>query len=532
MPTATTDNKGLFTPAYQEFAADATGWTEPINTNWEVIDSSFGGTYSPPSLTSASTDITLTATQCQNARIKLTGTATTAKTINLFFPSTLSGSFIIDNSTTGPFTIYVKNAGAGVEFVEAVQNANTQVWVDQATASIYLADSTPINAGTGINITNGDTINLTVPVTVANGGTGATTYTAGQLLIGNSAGGLTPATLTQGSNVTIVNGNGTITISATGSAPSSGVTSIAATSSASGFGLAANVSTGAVTLTYSISSTSSARTSLGLGTMATQAASSVTITGGTLAGMTTARIGTSSALSTAETVSVLAPASTNGVVSKVTTNANYNYVGQNSSGTQTFFVEGNGSVLAGNTTTGAGGPFTGARGRFNNPDEWGLEAYQSSPDDVVYGALAVRVNNIGNPLAQFFFGTGNSTAPLTNTTVGYITTDGSATTYATSSDYRLKENVSSLSDSVAAVKALRPVSYTWKNNPSLGTVSGFIAHEVQAVVPQAVSGKKDAVNPNGSIRAQGIDHSMLVPVLTATIKELIARVEALEAKLA
>jgi len=530
MPTATTTNKGLFTPTYQEFAADATGWTEPINTNWEVIDTSFGGTYSPPSLTSASTDITLTATQCQNARIKLTGTATTAKTINLFFPSTLSGAFIIDNSTTGPFTIYVKNAGAGVEFVEAVQEANTQVWVDQATASTYLADSTPINAGTGINITNGDTINLTVPVTVANGGTGATTYTAGQLLIGNSAGGLTPATLTQGSNVTIVNGNGTITISATGSASPSGVTSIAATSSASGFGLAANVSTGAVTLTYSISSASNARTSLGLGTIATQAASSVAITGGTLAGMTTARIGTSSALSTAETLTVLAPASTDGVVSKVTTNTQYNYVGQNSSGTETFFVDGTGNLVAGNTTTGAGGSFTGAKGRFNNSAEWGLEAYQSDTADNSFGALAVRVNNVNNPLAQFFYG--SSTTPASYVATGDISTTISAVSYNTASDYRLKENVFDLSNGIDVVKALRPASFTWKNDPSGMAVTGFIAHEVQAIVPQAVTGKKDAVAPDGSIRAQGIDHSKLVPILTAAIKELVARVEALEARLA
>ena len=259
-------------------------------------------------------------------------------------------------------------------------------------------------------------------------------------------------------------------------------------------------------------------------------ATSATLTSATISNAAVVRVGTATALSSAEAVSVFAAASTDGVVSKVTTNTQYNYVGQNSSGTETFFVDGTGNLVAGNTTTGAGGPFTGARGRFNNSAEWGLEAYQSSASDVPYGAFAVRVNNTGNPLAQFFYGTGNSTDPLTYDIVGYITTDGSATTYATSSDYRLKENVSALSDSVSAVKALRPVNYTWKSNPSLGAVSGFIAHEVQAIVPQAVTGEKDAVNPDGSIRAQGIDQSMLVPILTAAIKELVARVEALEAR--
>ncbi len=60
------------------------------------------------------------------------------------------------------------------------------------------------------------------------------------------------------------------------------------------------------------------------------------------------------------------------------------------------------------------------------------------------------------------------------------------------------------------------------------TVDGFIAHEVQAIVPEAISGEKDAVDADGNPEYQGIDQSKLVPLLVATIKELEARITALE----
>jgi len=76
-----------------------------------------------------------------------------------------------------------------------------------------LADNAPITGGVGITVA-GATVDLDVPVTVAHGGTGQTSYTNGQVLIGNTSGGLSKTTLTAGSNVTITNGDGTITIAA------------------------------------------------------------------------------------------------------------------------------------------------------------------------------------------------------------------------------------------------------------------------------------------------------------------------------
>jgi hypothetical protein len=96
--------------------------------------------------------------------------------------------------------------------------------------------------------------------------------------------------------------------------------------------------------------------------------------------------------------------------------------------------------------------------------------------------------------------------------------------YGTSSDYRLKENIASMVNALATVSALKPVTYTWKADGADG--QGFIAHELQAVVPDCVIGEKDAVNEDGSIKAQGIDTSFLVATLTAAIQELKAIVDA------
>jgi len=118
---------------------------------------------------------------------------------------------------------------------------------------------------------------------------------------------------------------------------------------------------------------------------------------------------------------------------------------------------------------------------------------------------------------------------------GSISVSATATTYNTSSDYRLKENVQPMSGALAKVSALKPVTYKWKID---GTDSqGFIAHELAEVCPHAVTGEKDAVDADGNPKYQGIDTSFLVATLTAAIQEqqalitaLTARITALEAK--
>jgi hypothetical protein len=112
--------------------------------------------------------------------------------------------------------------------------------------------------------------------------------------------------------------------------------------------------------------------------------------------------------------------------------------------------------------------------------------------------------------------------------VGDITVTASATSYNTSSDYRLKENIVDIAGSIERLKDLKPCNFAWKAD---GTrVDGFIAHELQEVVPNAATGTKDAVNEDGTPDHQGIDPSKLIPLLTKALQEAIARIEVLEAK--
>jgi hypothetical protein len=139
---------------------------------------------------------------------------------------------------------------------------------------------------------------------------------------------------------------------------------------------------------------------------------------------------------------------------------------------------------------------------------------------------------------NIYFYNGTGEAP-----VGSVTTTGSTTAYNTSSDYRLKENVAPMTGALAKVAALKPVTYTWKADGSDG--QGFIAHELQAVVPDCVTGEKDAVEIVDDLdaegrkigtkevpRYQGVDTSFLVATLVAAIQEQQATISAMETRLA
>jgi hypothetical protein len=117
-----------------------------------------------------------------------------------------------------------------------------------------------------------------------------------------------------------------------------------------------------------------------------------------------------------------------------------------------------------------------------------------------------------------------------STAVGQIAVSTTATSYITSSDYRLKENVTAVIDGITRLQQLKPSRFNFTANPD-HTVDGFIAHEAQAVVPECVTGEKDAVDDDGNPVYQGIDQSKLVPLLTAALQEAIAKIETLEARL-
>ena len=113
--------------------------------------------------------------------------------------------------------------------------------------------------------------------------------------------------------------------------------------------------------------------------------------------------------------------------------------------------------------------------------------------------------------------------------VGTIGVTTSSTSFNTSSDHRLKENVTDLTGATTRLKQLNPVRFNFIADADT-TVDGFLAHEVQTVVPEAITGTHNEVDEDGNPVYQGIDQSKLVPLLVATIQELEARITALEAE--
>jgi hypothetical protein len=117
-----------------------------------------------------------------------------------------------------------------------------------------------------------------------------------------------------------------------------------------------------------------------------------------------------------------------------------------------------------------------------------------------------------------------------NHSCGVIRINQSANTvsYNTSSDHRLKENVTDLTGATARLKQLQPKQFSFILDPDSTIHDGFLAHEVQTVVPEAISGTHNEVDADGNAVMQGIDQSKLVPLLVKTIQELEARITALE----
>ena len=116
---------------------------------------------------------------------------------------------------------------------------------------------------------------------------------------------------------------------------------------------------------------------------------------------------------------------------------------------------------------------------------------------------------------QSFFSGSN----IAGTISGNTTTSVS---YNTSSDYRMKKNIKPLENGLKRLCELKPVKFDWKENDS--STEGFIAHEVQEIFPDAISGEKD-----GELM-QGMDYGRITPLLVKAIQELTAKVERLEAK--
>ena len=112
----------------------------------------------------------------------------------------------------------------------------------------------------------------------------------------------------------------------------------------------------------------------------------------------------------------------------------------------------------------------------------------------------------------------------------YINGGGTSVTYSTSSDYRLKENVTAITSATDRLNQLNPVRFNFIADADT-TVDGFLAHEVATVIPEAISGEKDEVDADGNAVMQGIDQSKLVPLLTAALQEALTKIDQLETRI-
>lgn len=281
-------------------------------------------------------------------------------------------------------------------------------------------------------------------------------------------------------------------------------------------------------------------TGTGFGTMSSQNAnnvaitggsmSAVAVTGGTLSNVSTARVGTASVLSTAETLTVLAPASTDGVVSKVTTNTNFNFVGQNAAGTETFQVTGNGQVIA-------------AIGDSN-----GFKCGKAALAQTALGPTSLNLDTLtslyGDNATSSFFQNAQqiwtSTAGLADFTLtnGVTPRAYGTTTWTNLSDQRVKKDISDYGVGLNSIKQLHPVNYRF--NGRYGTSDGgpsyvgFIAQEVAETSFLSMVSPYPCKDPDTGETSEllSVNTSELIFALVNAVKELSARVEALEASIA
>jgi hypothetical protein len=154
-----------------------------------------------------------------------------------------------------------------------------------------------------------------------------------------------------------------------------------------------------------------------------------------------------------------------------------------------------------------------------------LHIMYNAGDSTSQGVITITANNTGNSTGILFLDGQNQVC-------GRITVKGGNNTsqFYTSSDHRLKQDVAPMDSSLETIKSLQPKKYKWNTNPDSGYHQGFLAHELQSVIPDAVDGEHNAVDDENNPIYQGVDKTAIIPHLTKALQEAITKIETLEAK--
>lgn len=535
------------------------------------------------------TDFNGAANESRSAVINITGTASGANTIVV--PNKQKTYLVRNNTgqdvvfrTASPSATYTVGAGYSILiFCDGNNNVFTGIaspGVGTLSVNAGGTGNTTFTAGFvkstgGTNaLTSASTVNMAAEVSgvlpVANGGTGQSSLTSGALLVGNGTGSM--AVLTGGVSGYVPTWNGSTWVAA---APASaGVTSVFGRTGAvtaqsgdyssfyptlSGTGATGtwgiSVSGNAATATSASTSANVTATGSNSITMTTNSAARVTVNSSGNVGIATTNpqrrlhvVGPSGQVASFPTVGVKDVL----VLENNDTNCNINGI-TNGTGFGNFEIKG--------TVTGASGPYSSFTQAYNSNSpyfSWALNGsgkmFLNNAGTLLVGtdtnpvpsstprmalladggdALNIKQTVDGNNMMNLWQ-TGSATFSAmvfqkgsSPSTVGSITCSPSGTTYNTSSDYRLKESVQPMQGALAKIAKLNPVTFKWKVDGSDG--QGFIAHELQAVIPDAVTGEKDAVYKDGAPKYQGVDASRIVATLVKAIQELKAEVDALKA---
>lgn len=530
MVSAYTPNKNIEQPANGDYPDT---WNVPVNADLSIIDKALGSSISK---TFSNVDVTLTISEAQNQQIFCTGTLTA--NVHLIIPfqqgsstTAVGGEWIVYNNTTGPFVLSVVTQVSGSTGVSIIQGFRAKVYSD--TTNVAYSDDPRIFPGQGLTL-NAGVMNLIAPVAVSLGGTGNTSYSDGQLLIGNSlTGGLTKATLTAGANISIVNQNGSITISGTSSGGGGvgTVTSVGLSAGSTGLTISASngnpiTTNGTFTLggTLGVSGGGTGNGSL-TGYVKGNGTSPLTgvlqIPGSDITGNITGLSGGITGtlpITQGGTGATTGPAALTalGAGSMATQNSgSVNITGGSISGLSSFSVAGGLSASSFTLSSSGGGAqfsYSGGGGVLNF-------AFNSS----IYGtSSSVTIGAGGATTATW------NASQFVSFVAPYTPGGGSWNAY---SDRRTKTELYSYTKGLKELKQLRPVSYQYNGSygiPKDGrTYVGLIAQEVQ------MTDMKDMVTltkapSDDTIELLGINSNELTYALINAVKELSQRVDKLE----